>query len=189
MKIGVYGSAAGAMSDDAKEKAQKIGRAIAEKNATLVTGGCPGLPYEAVLGAKKAKGKCIAFSPTIDLASHKKLNYPTEGFSDFIFIPRDYEYADKALICKKYRNISSVAYIDAAIIISGRIGSMNEFTIAYDIGKTIGVVEGTGGIIKRAIKILLEDIDKKTGARVIFESDPTTLIDLICQKSILANNE
>lgn len=184
MKIGVYGSAAGTLSNKAKEMAREIGRAIAKNKAILVTGGCPGLPYEAVRGANELKGKCVAFSPATDLISHKDNHYPTDGFSDFIFIPKDYEHANNPLICRKYRNVSSVSYVDAAIIISGRIGSMNEFTIAYDIGKTIGILEGTDGITKRAIRILLEDTNKKTDAEVIYESDPTKLIELICQKQL-----
>ena len=179
MKIGVYGSADRAMNKTIKEKAQKIGYAIAKSGAILVTGGCPGYPEEAVLGAKQAHGQCIAFSPALDLASHKKLNYPTDGFAKFIFIPKNYQYANHALLVKPYRNVSSVAYVDAAIFISGSIGSMNEFTIAYFLGKTIGVLEKTGGITKRAIKVLLEDLDKKTGAKVIFESDPTKLVEVI----------
>lgn len=188
MKIGVYGSAAGVTSDETKEKARKIGLAIARYGATLITGGCTGLPHEAVLGAQKAKGKCVAFSPEIDLEAHKKAGLPIEGFSEFVFIPKNYEHKNDVFVCRKYRNVSSVAYVDAAIIISGRIGTMNEFTIAYDIGKTIGVLEDTGGITKRTIRILLEDVDKKTDAKVIFESDPTKLIELICQKSTSTNN-
>ncbi|HBH45778.1 MAG: hypothetical protein A2445_01365 [Candidatus Jacksonbacteria bacterium RIFOXYC2_FULL_44_29] len=182
MKIGVYGSAIEVMDDEIKEKARLIGRTIAENKAILVTGGCPGLPYEAVLGASEKNGRCVAFSSAIDLAGHKQANYPTLGFSDFIFVPQDYEYAANEAVCKKYRNVSSVACVDAAIIISGRIGTMNEFTIAYDLGKTIGVLAGTGGITERAIKILLEDADKKTGAKVIFDPDPRRLVALICQK-------
>ncbi len=171
MKIGVYGSAAGPLNDQTKEKAQKIGTTIAKNQATLITGGCTGLPHEAVLAAHKENGNCIAFSPAINMESHQKHNYPTTGFSNFVFIPPEYEHANSQLICRKYRNVSSVASVDAAIFISGRIGSMNEFTIAYDLGKTIGILENSGGITKRAIKILLEDINKQTGAQVISRID------------------
>jgi len=182
MKIGVYGSSEGEMTQELKEKIRKIGAAIAKLGATLVTGACPGIPYEAAIGAKELKGKCIGFSPTVDLEAHQKLGYPTEGFSELFFIPKDYPYAKDPDIGRKYRNISSVAYIDAAIMIGGRIGSMNEFTIAYDTGKVIGVLEGTGGITKRAIKVLLEDAAKKTKAEVIFESDPERLVEMIYKK-------
>ena len=63
MKIGVYGSASGELSDETKEKAREIGRQIAKKGHIVVTGACLGLPYEAVLGAYEVGGKCIGYSP------------------------------------------------------------------------------------------------------------------------------
>lgn len=182
MKIGVYGSSAGEMQEEVAKKARKMGKAIAQHQAIVVTGGCPGIPQEAVLGAKEAGGKCIGFSPTVSLEAHQQLNYPTEGFSEFVFIPQDYPYANNLFICQKYRNLSSLASVDAAIFVSGRVGTMNEFTIAYDLGKVIGVLEGTGGITERAIKILLEDAKKKTGAEVIFDADPVKLPERVLAK-------
>ena len=38
---------------------------------------------------------------------------------------------------------------DTVIIFGGGIGTLNEFTIAYDEGKLIGVLEGTGGVADR----------------------------------------
>jgi predicted Rossmann-fold nucleotide-binding protein len=35
---------------------------------------------------------------------------------------------------------------DIVIFLSGSIGSLNEFTIAYDEGKVIGCLTGTGGV-------------------------------------------
>ena len=43
---------------------------------------------------------------------------------------------------------------DAVIFICGRMGTLNEFTIAFEDGKPLGVLEGTGGtadIIKELI--------------------------------------
>lgn len=186
-KIGIYGSPAD--SDDVilKEKARLLGKSIVEHNGIVVTGGCPGLAQEVVLGAAKAGGAVVAFSPATSLEQHKKYGDPTEGITEFNFIPADYVYANNLYICMKYRNVSSVAFVDAAIILRGRIGTMNEFTIAYDIGKVIGVLEDTGGITRRAIKILLEDSNKQTDSIVFFESDPLKLVDTVFQKLSSAN--
>ncbi|RJR30785.1 hypothetical protein C4569_03865 [Candidatus Parcubacteria bacterium] len=183
MKIGVYGSAARELTEAVRAKARQIGKAVAENNAILITGGCSGLPHEAAVACSQAGGKCIAFSPAVDIEGHQKIGFPSEGFSEFIFVPKDFHYSNNDLVCKKYRNVMSVAYIDAAIIISGRIGTMSEFTMAYDMGKTIGVLTGTGGITERAIKVLIEDAGKKTGAQVIFESNAKKLVDTVCKKS------
>ena len=180
MNIGVYGSAAGEISSDISGKAKELGKAIAKNGHVLITGGCLGLPYEAVLGAHENNGECTAFSPGRDLGEHvKTYSMPRKGFTNFVFIPEDYEHIGNKKVCLKYRNVSSVAAVDAAIIISGRIGTMNEFRIAYDLGKKIGVLEDTGGITKDAIPVLLRDVQKETGAEIIFDKDPESLIEKI----------
>lgn len=178
MKIGVYGSAAGDISNETKEKAKEIGRQIARKGHCLITGGCYGLPYEAVLGFNEVGGECVAYAPAISFEKYlNKDDILAEKFTKIIYIPKDYPHADNVLVCRKYRNVSSVADVDAVIIICGRIGTMNEFTIAYDLGKKIGILEGSGGITSNAVKVLLKDINKKTGAKIIYKSDPVKLVD------------
>lgn len=178
MKIGIYGSAAGLISDEVREKAREIGRQIAQRGHTIITGGCSGLPYEAVLGAQEFKGNCIAYSPAVDIKNHVEAhNFPVEGFSKFIFVPKEYIHANNPTVCKKYRNVSSVAAADAVIIIGGRIGTMNEFTIAYDLGKNIGVLKDSGGITKEAIKVLLSEASKESKSKTIYNSNPASLVD------------
>ncbi len=179
MKIGVFGSAAGALSAEAKAKARELGRQIAKLGHTLVTGACPGLPYEAVLGAVELGGKCIGYSPAINLEGHKKVHdFPVKGFTDFVFVP-DIEQLKEPLVARKYRNIASVSAVDAAVIVGGRTGTMNEFTIAFDLGKRIGVLENSGGITDQAIQVLLKDLDKDNGAKIVFNSDPVSLIEQV----------
>lgn len=67
---------------------------------------------------------------------------------------------------------------DAGIIISGRWGSMNEFTNLYDMGKVIGVLTGTGGIADE-LEYLMKKVTKKSKAVVIFDSSPDTLVEKI----------
>ena len=56
---------------------------------------------------------------------------------------------------------------------------MNEFTIAYDLGKIIGILEGSGGITNSAIKVLLEEAKKESDAEIIIESDPKKLLQAL----------
>lgn len=74
----------------------------------------------------------------------------------------------------KGRNVPFVRTCDGIIAISGRIGTLNEFTIAYDEGKTIGILKGTGGISDRIEDIV--DKSGKEGGKVIYESDPHLLV-------------
>ncbi|MBI5391294.1 hypothetical protein HZB02_07450 [Candidatus Woesearchaeota archaeon] len=175
MYIGVYGSAAGVVDDLIKQKARALGKAIAQYGHVLVTGGCIGLPQEAVLGAAEMRGKCIAYSPAISLEEHINHGYPTQGFSSFV--PPTYEHAKDPRVCRKYRNVSSLAAVDIALFISGRIGTMNEVTIAYDLEKTIGILKNTGGITDRAIQILFDDAAKKGSSSIVWEEDPEQLVE------------
>ncbi len=57
LTIGVMGSSGGDLSAEVREKAYRLGEAITEHDAIVITAGCPGLPYEAVLAQKlKADG-------------------------------------------------------------------------------------------------------------------------------------
>ena len=174
-KIGVFGSALGQIDSETLKKSREIGALIAKNNHIIITGGCPGIPYEAAKAAYEEGGKTIAYSPATDIEQHKKYNYPTDSTKEFVFIPKDYRHAKNMEICKKYRNISSVSACDAAIMISGRIGTLNEFTIAYDLGKIIGILENTGGITTH-IQKLVEDLNKKTNAKIIYSKEPKDLI-------------
>ena len=183
MKIAVYGSGGGDVDSLALEKAREIGRVIASRGHKLVTGGCAGIPYEAIKGAKELNGKTVGFSPGIDLKDHaERFGCPTEGFDRLVFIPSSYEHADNKLACLKYRNLSSVLYADAAVIISGRCGTLNEFTLCYDMGKIIGVLKGTGGVTG-FIPGLVKAFNKPTGARIVYEEEPRRLIEKIQEMS------
>jgi uncharacterized protein (TIGR00725 family) len=142
---------------------------IAEKGHTLVTGACPGIPYEAVLAANEIGGKVIGYSPAKDEKEHiEKYGYPVKGFDKIHYTG----------LGKKGRNILNVRNSDAVVIISGRIGTLNEFTIAYDMGKRIGVLKGSGGITD-LIPEIVEVAKKKTDAKIIYSENPEKLMDAI----------
>jgi hypothetical protein len=178
MKVGVYGSASGNISEQARIKAAQLGVALAKNGCTVVTGACFGLPYEAVLMACRLGARCIGYSPAVDMQEHVSLyGYPVRGFDELVFIPRDFEYAGHPQVCKKYRNIRSVFAVDAAIFVGGSTGTMNEFTLAFDFGKPIGVLTRTGGITERAIEELMKVSVHKARATVLHHSDPHKLVD------------
>jgi hypothetical protein len=66
------------------------------------------------------------------------------------------------------------------VIIGGKSGTLGEFAIAYDEGKLIGVLMGTGGITTE-IKHLIRIIRKDTGAKVLYDRDPRRLIHRLWQ--------
>jgi uncharacterized protein (TIGR00725 family) len=63
LAVGVMGASVGDLTDEVRQRAYRLGEAIAEHGAILVTGACPGLPYEAVRGAKAKDGLVVGISP------------------------------------------------------------------------------------------------------------------------------
>ena len=73
------------------------------------------------------------------------------------------------------REVVNIRSSDIIVIIGGSSGTLGELAIAYDEGKLIGVLTGSGGISDMVSEILAI-CQKETGARVIYEKNPTHLI-------------
>jgi len=179
MKIGIYGSGAGKIAKELEQKAFIIGQEIASKGHIVVTGACWGLPYEAVRGANSVKGQTIGYSPAQNIKHHKKLEYPpVDSFSKLVFVPKTYEHKDNFYVCLKYRNVSSCAAVDAAIFIAGRWGTLNEFSVIFDIGKNVGLLAGTGGAVDMIPK-MIKLFKKDRGSKVVIKKDPVALVQAV----------
>jgi uncharacterized protein (TIGR00725 family) len=166
LAIGVMGTSGGELSDEVRERAYQLGRTIADQNAILITGACPGLPYQAVRGAKAAGGLVVGISPGLSLDEHRgKYESPVEGFDVLI-------YTGSGLMGREITNIRSC---DIVIIAGGRTGTLGEFAIAYDEGRLIGVLTVTGGITT-LIPEMINVSQKQTRAHVIYDDDPLKLV-------------
>ena len=88
-------------------------------------------------GAKDAGGLTVGISPGHNFAEHTiKYTSPSEGFDVLI-------YTGSGLMG---REITGVRSCNIVVLTGGRSGTLGEFSIAYDEGKLIGVLEGTGGL-------------------------------------------
>jgi hypothetical protein len=65
---------------------------------------------------------------------------------------------------------------DIVVVIGGRSGTLGEFAIAFEEGKLIGVLTGTGGITE-ALASVAATLRKDTGAEVMYDDDPGRLVD------------
>jgi uncharacterized protein (TIGR00725 family) len=166
IKIGVMGSATGNFSRKIKEASYELGRAIAKNDCITVTGACPGLPLEAARGASESGGLVVGVSPGLSEWEHiNKYDSPVEYHDVLIF-------TGSGLMGREVVNIRSS---DIVIIVGGRSGTLGEFSIAFDEGKLIGVLEGTGGIASE-IKDIVKIVRKRTGARIIYGKDAQELV-------------
>ena len=140
MKIGVYGSAV-TESEQLTQSAQIIGEEIFKAGHSIITGACKGLPFDAVQKIKSLGGISIGYTAATKASEHEELLGTLLSYYDeLVLIPTDYKHQKNRSVCLKYRNVSSVADCDATIFISGRWGTLNEFAIAFDMGKVIGVL-------------------------------------------------
>ncbi|MGZ5480524.1 MAG: SLOG cluster 4 domain-containing protein [Pyrinomonadaceae bacterium] len=171
IKIGVMGSAEEV--PDVCEKAEALGRAIAARDAILLTGATTGLVYVTGKAARGAGATHVGISPAHNAEEHvERYALPLDACDAII-------YTGFGL---KGRNVVLVRSCDLVIFISGSIGSLNEFTIAYDEGKVIGCLTGTGGVADE-IDNLIGKFSKQSGARVFQDSDPNSLV-MACQAAI-----
>lgn len=166
-KICVSGSAETSYcSPGTVDKAKEIGRQVVLHNGVLVTGATTGVPYWAAIGAKEAGGISIGISPAASELEHvKKYKLPVDYFDLIMYT--GFEYSG--------RNLLLVRSSDAVIEICGRIGTLNEFTIAFEDKKPIGVLDGCGGTSVLIREIL--DKGHRGVGKTIFEEDPKTLVE------------
>ena len=183
-KIGVYGSAGGESETvKAALKAEKIGRQIALGGHIVITGACPGLPYAAAEAAYQARGVVWGSSPFHDKKENSRF-YPDEDpkiYKKLFFIPKSFKLGRDLEISRKYRNVVSTGTSDAGIIMAGRWGTMHEFCSLHDYGRVIGVLNNSGAFANELPR-LLKKISKKTKAKIIFQSNPVKLVDLVVRE-------
>jgi uncharacterized protein (TIGR00725 family) len=147
------------------KKAEAVGEAIAKHKAVLVTGATTGVPYAAAKGAKGSKGMSIGFSPASTRADHLNRYHLPVKYMDLI-VYTGFGYAGRNLILTRSA--------DAVIIICGRIGTLNEFTVAFEDHKPIGILKASGGMADE-IETLTQ-IAHKHKCDVLYEEDPEKLV-------------
>src|SRR3989344_9056722 len=177
--ICVFGSAVDA-SKSVTKSAVLIGKELARFKCTIITGACAGLPYVAAVAAHNAGGKIIGFSPARGFGKQAETSPRNDNamYHKLVYTPKNFPFSNNLNASRKYRNVLSTATCDAGIIISGRWGTLNEFTNLYDMGKVIGVLAGSGGVADELPKLLAK-ISKQSKAKVIFNKSPKKLVSLV----------
>ncbi|AJF60943.1 Protein containing YHS protein [archaeon GW2011_AR15] len=172
IKIGVMGSSEKINDMTLVRRAREVGKHIARHNCILVNGATTGLPDQAAQGAKEAGGFVLGISPAENMKEHKKrYKLPSKGYDAIIFTGFGFNQ----------RNILNIRTSDALVFLRGSLGTLNEFTIAFEDGKVIGVLENMGGI-SSFFDELIQLTKKKTGAKIIYEADPKILISRLVKE-------
>ena len=167
VKIGVSGAAETGYSGlDAFEKAKELGREIARQGAIITTGATTGFPMYAAMGAKDECGFSVGFSPAATEREHVETYRLPLDYMDIV-VYTGFGYSGRDLLF--------VRSSDAMIIGPGRIGTFNEFAVAFEDHRPIGILEGsweTDDILR-----LMINASHRPTERIIFDSDPKVLVE------------
>lgn len=167
-KIAVSGSSNNNCTKGAFKKSYEVGRQIALQGAVLITGATIGVPQWATRGAKSVGGISIGLSPAVSKQAHIHTYHLPTNFMDLI-IYTGFDYSG--------RNMLMTRSADAVITICGRIGTLNEFTTAFEDRRVVGVLTETGGVEEEIDDIL--KVAKRGKKRIIFDNDPARLVDKV----------
>ncbi|MEI7709368.1 MAG: hypothetical protein WCI76_01490 [bacterium] len=167
IKICVSGAAeTGHCGVDALDKAKELGREIARQGAILVTGATTGFPLWAAMGVKELGGICIGISPAVSEKEHVQTYKLPLDYMDMIMYT-GFGYAG--------RDILLTRCADAVICGCGRIGTIHEFTIAFEDSKPIGIFEGPWEMGDELKEIVAKG--HRPNAKIIVGDDPKKLIE------------
>src|SRR3569623_764081 len=155
---------------DAYDKGIELGRQIALHGATIVTGATTGFPMWSAMGAKQAGGLSIGFSPANNEKEHiNTFQLPVE-YMDLI-VYTGFGFPGRDLILTR----SS----DAVFFGCGRIGTIHEFTIAFEDRKPMGILEAdweTDEVLKNII-----DNGHRPNDKILFDTDPKALVERVIE--------
>jgi len=171
IKLGVSGAAeTGHCGVDALDKAKELGREIIRQGGVLMTGATTGFPLWAAMGAKEERGVVIGMSPASSEQEHVNAYRLPLDYADLI-IYTGFGYPG--------RDILFTRSCDAMFIGCGRIGTIHEFTIAFEDGRPIGILEGSWETANE-IREIIKDGHRPNG-KIVFDSDPKRLVEKVME--------
>jgi len=154
-------------------KAEELGKEIIQQGGVLINGATTGFPYWTAKGAKNAGGIVVGISPAASEREHiEKYELPID-YHDLI-IYTGFGYSG--------RNLLLTRASDAVIVGCGRMGTINEFTIAFEDKKPIGILEGdweTDELAKTIIEKSQRAEEMKD--KIVYSKDPKELVNKIIE--------
>jgi len=156
--------------EGALESAKELGREIVRQGAVLVTGATTGIPYWSAIGAKEEGGISIGISPAASEKEHINVyNLPTDYFDMIIYTGFNYSG----------RNLLLTRASDGVIFCCGRMGTLNEFTVAFEDGKPSGILQGSGGTADM-IEDLVSKMHRGPG-KIVYDKNPKNLVEKVIE--------
>jgi uncharacterized protein (TIGR00725 family) len=151
-----------AITPEAAQAAETVGRLVAERGGIVVSGGRGGIMKAVSRGANLAGGIVVGLMPS---RSKSEAN-------EYVTIPL-------ATGLGEMRNHLTIRASDAIIMISGSTGTLMEATISYH-RKPLIVLEGTGGWSDRLRATLYNGrhFDARGNAEILFAPNPEQAVEI-----------
>jgi uncharacterized protein (TIGR00725 family) len=157
IQILVIGSDGDHCPESTYAAAKEVGAEIATRGAVLVTGGLGGVMEAACRGAKEKGGMVVGILPQEDMSY-------ANPYCDII-VPTGMGFS---------RNYVTAYSADSAIVVGGGAGTYVEALVAYQKGKPIVALTGTGGT---ADKIADSYLDDRKTVKVMAAPTPKDAVD------------
>ncbi|HEY4506356.1 MAG TPA: hypothetical protein VJJ24_02840 [Candidatus Paceibacterota bacterium] len=171
IKIAVSGAAETEhCGEGALDASAELGREVARQGAILVSGATTGIPFWAAKGAKEAGGISVGLSPAGSEREHVEHYKLPLDYMDLI-IYTGFGFSG--------RDILMTRSSDAVLFGCGRVGTIHEFTVAFEDDKPMGVLTGPWST-DEVIKDIMEK-GHRTTDKIVFESDPKILIQKVLE--------
>ena len=173
-QICVSGAASGTTVQSSHQLAFELGKAIAEKGQTLLTGATVGLPHYAAMGfmsISNSKGVSVGFSPAASYREH---------VATFRVPTKEFDYLNFTGMVYVGRDVHLVRSSDAIITVGGRMGSLHELSTALESRKVCGVLLGSGGLADY-VPTLLQNVEAPGAKDVIFDTNPASLVQKVSE--------
>ncbi len=151
--------------DGALDLAFELGRQIALQGAIITTGATTGFPLWSAKGAKDAGGFSLGLSPAETEREHvDHYGLPLDYMDFIVYTGQGYPG----------RDILLTRTSDAVILGCGRIGTIHEFTVAFEDSKPLGILRGPWATDEIFEEILAKG--NRPNDKVIFDADPQALV-------------
>jgi len=170
--IGIISSAVHPGNSKLIRLARKIGKLLGQHHLNVLTGASIGYTQIISQEAQKYGSKLIGFSP----ATNSYLHQLVDDNADINIFDQLY-FSNKGFSARSLEFIQSC---DSVISLSGRMGTLSEFTIAFEERVPVFIYKGFGGI-SDFIEEIIKKTNKEDWTEVSYFGDPEKLVkSLVC---------
>lgn len=154
---------------EALDAARELGIAVARSGAVLAIGAVTGIPLWAAKGALDNGGVVLAFSPAANAREHRDI-YKSPEIPGAAMIYTGFGLAGCDVLMMRTAH--------GVFVGCGRVGTIHEFTGAFQEGKPIGILKGSWDTDELLRDIVALDLSRSHDT-LFFDADPHRLVDQV----------